>query len=237
MPPGRKEWFHDPSDDYVIGPGNFNENNSLLGGRTDKSNKEFWEEWSNPLHLWDYVPGTRIPKKEWSGNKFWERKPIPPYNPNRFVFPTSEGRCPLCGEFLLEKRSKYGNFYGCSAFPKCKYKCTEKQYHAIIPDTDPEELWKSLVQPIEIANTKKASEAKELALKNDNKTKKVRNKLDKVIKCHAMSGERHCEPVIYTDHDIKEVVKGLRADGYKVGFDCVYDPRDGTDTYVYRISW
>ena len=161
MPPGRKEWFEDPSDNYVIGPGGFD------GEKSDKTNEEFLNDWSNPLHLSDYVPGTRIPKREWKGKKFWERKPITPYNINRFVFPTSEGRCPLCGEFLLEKRSKYGNFYGCSAFPKCKYKCTEKQYHTIIPDIDPEELWKSLAQPIEIGATMKASEARELTEKSD----------------------------------------------------------------------
>ena len=29
--------------------------------------------------------------------------------------------CPKCGNKLVEKTGKYGNFIGCSNFPKCKY--------------------------------------------------------------------------------------------------------------------
>ncbi|WP_025724508.1 type I DNA topoisomerase [Acholeplasma granularum] len=29
--------------------------------------------------------------------------------------------CPLCGQPLVIRKSKYGQFYGCSGFPKCKY--------------------------------------------------------------------------------------------------------------------
>ena len=29
--------------------------------------------------------------------------------------------CPRCGGNLLEKQGKYGNFYGCSNYPKCKF--------------------------------------------------------------------------------------------------------------------
>lgn len=29
--------------------------------------------------------------------------------------------CPLCGKNLVIRKSKYGQFYGCSGFPKCKY--------------------------------------------------------------------------------------------------------------------
>ncbi|TRZ43999.1 NERD domain-containing protein [Robertkochia solimangrovi] len=29
--------------------------------------------------------------------------------------------CPRCGNKLIYKRGKYGNFYGCQNFPKCKY--------------------------------------------------------------------------------------------------------------------
>ncbi|WP_426348721.1 NERD domain-containing protein [Alloiococcus sp. CFN-8] len=30
--------------------------------------------------------------------------------------------CPFCGEQLVERKGQYGAFYGCSTFPKCKYK-------------------------------------------------------------------------------------------------------------------
>lgn len=32
-----------------------------------------------------------------------------------------EGVCPLCGGALKLRKGKYGNFYGCSEYPKCKY--------------------------------------------------------------------------------------------------------------------
>lgn len=31
------------------------------------------------------------------------------------------GRCPKCGGELILRQSKYGSFYGCSKYPKCKY--------------------------------------------------------------------------------------------------------------------
>ena len=31
------------------------------------------------------------------------------------------GRCPKCGGELVLRQSKYGSFYGCSNYPKCKY--------------------------------------------------------------------------------------------------------------------
>lgn len=38
------------------------------------------------------------------------------------VKPTvSEKKCPLCGNPLVIRKSKYGEFLGCSTFPKCKY--------------------------------------------------------------------------------------------------------------------
>ncbi len=33
----------------------------------------------------------------------------------------TEKICPQCGSSLLQRWSKYGKFYGCSAYPKCKY--------------------------------------------------------------------------------------------------------------------
>ena len=29
--------------------------------------------------------------------------------------------CPKCGTVLIEKEGKYGKFYGCPNYPKCKY--------------------------------------------------------------------------------------------------------------------
>lgn len=31
------------------------------------------------------------------------------------------GRCPLCGGYLVERKGKFGKFYGCSNYPKCKF--------------------------------------------------------------------------------------------------------------------
>lgn len=31
------------------------------------------------------------------------------------------GKCPKCGNELIIKDGKYGIFYGCPLFPKCKY--------------------------------------------------------------------------------------------------------------------
>lgn len=31
------------------------------------------------------------------------------------------GRCPTCGGKLVKRQGKYGEFYGCSNYPKCKY--------------------------------------------------------------------------------------------------------------------
>lgn len=34
----------------------------------------------------------------------------------------SEGVCPKCGEKLVLRSGKYGEFYGCSGYPKCRFK-------------------------------------------------------------------------------------------------------------------
>jgi len=33
----------------------------------------------------------------------------------------ADKNCPQCGQPLLIKRSRYGEFLGCSGFPQCKY--------------------------------------------------------------------------------------------------------------------
>lgn len=32
-----------------------------------------------------------------------------------------EGECPTCGQPLVERKGKFGKFYGCSAFPRCRF--------------------------------------------------------------------------------------------------------------------
>jgi len=34
--------------------------------------------------------------------------------------------CPVCGKKLVLRKGKYGNFYGCSGYPKCKYVLKQK---------------------------------------------------------------------------------------------------------------
>jgi ssDNA-binding Zn-finger/Zn-ribbon topoisomerase 1 len=33
----------------------------------------------------------------------------------------NSGICPRCGGHLIRRQGKYGAFYGCSNYPKCKY--------------------------------------------------------------------------------------------------------------------
>lgn len=40
------------------------------------------------------------------------------YKNQRAVY---NGRCPKCGGSLVPRTSQYGNFYGCSNYPRCKY--------------------------------------------------------------------------------------------------------------------
>lgn len=56
---------------------------------------------------------------------------------HKFKFPTKNGDCPECGKKLKLRTSRFGKFYGCSGFPECTYKCTERQYNAAV--TEPEE--------------------------------------------------------------------------------------------------
>lgn len=33
----------------------------------------------------------------------------------------NNGVCPECGGHLVERKGRYGRFYGCSNYPKCRY--------------------------------------------------------------------------------------------------------------------
>lgn len=41
--------------------------------------------------------------------------------PNKRAITKAEKPCPKCGGSLVEKNGKYGKFYGCSNYPKCKF--------------------------------------------------------------------------------------------------------------------
>ena len=41
--------------------------------------------------------------------------------PNKASFDQTAQICPQCGGKLLERTGKFGVFYGCSNYPKCKY--------------------------------------------------------------------------------------------------------------------
>ena len=36
------------------------------------------------------------------------------------VKPSGPGNCPICGNVTIQKNGRFGDFYGCSKFPKCK---------------------------------------------------------------------------------------------------------------------
>ncbi|MBQ9561435.1 MAG: NERD domain-containing protein [Prevotella sp.] len=42
-------------------------------------------------------------------------------NKNEYDKKLSLGICPKCGGSLIQRKGKYGTFYGCSNYPKCKY--------------------------------------------------------------------------------------------------------------------
>lgn len=44
-------------------------------------------------------------------------------HPERWIR-TKKKKCPECEGTLMERDGRYGNFYGCSNYPRCKY--TEK---------------------------------------------------------------------------------------------------------------
>ncbi len=42
-------------------------------------------------------------------------------NSNQTIIETEKGICPRCGNKLIKRNSKYGTFYGCSNYPKCRF--------------------------------------------------------------------------------------------------------------------
>jgi ssDNA-binding Zn-finger/Zn-ribbon topoisomerase 1 len=46
----------------------------------------------------------------------------------------SEGICPKCGGTLIEKKGKFGDFYGCSNYPSCKIVIEDTPTHEVCPN-------------------------------------------------------------------------------------------------------
>ena len=43
------------------------------------------------------------------------------------VNPQEVGECPQCGKTLLKREGRFGEFVGCSGFPKCKFTCAVEE--------------------------------------------------------------------------------------------------------------
>ena len=41
--------------------------------------------------------------------------------------PEEVGECPECGKQLLKRSGRYGEFIGCSGFPKCRFTCSVEE--------------------------------------------------------------------------------------------------------------
>ena len=89
------------------------------------------------------------------GNKDWQKVLWDFYDPfikeidegkkniksQKVAIPTGE-KCPKCGEELLKRKGRYGEFIACSGFPKCKYtqnidgegNIVEKKTPEVLPD-------------------------------------------------------------------------------------------------------
>ncbi len=101
------------------------------------------------------------------GNKDWQKVLWDFYDPfikeiedgkkniksQKVAIPTGE-KCPKCGEELLKRKGRYGEFIACSGFPKCKYtqnvdgegNVTEKKVLEVIPDVPCPECGAGIVE-------------------------------------------------------------------------------------------
>jgi len=97
--------------------------------------REFWGAIAHQLgngEGWFITTNKFTPEAE----KFAEDKPIVLINQFKLVEyihlaekagldsksqPETDLKCPQCGGILLERKSEFGKFYGCSNYPKCQY--------------------------------------------------------------------------------------------------------------------
>ena len=93
------------------------------------------------LHMWDVVPFIKQYREEVLSSEqmgYYRRRLFEVIstsesdrkshlenvyrNQERRDAAVASGRCPLCGGSLVLRNGKYGQFYGCSNYPKCTYK-------------------------------------------------------------------------------------------------------------------
>ena len=55
----------------------------------------------------------------WTQNIYGKKYQM--YNPIQHDVSVAQGRCPRCGGKLVLRDGKYGDFYGCSNYPRCLY--------------------------------------------------------------------------------------------------------------------
>jgi len=67
-----------------------------------------------------------------------------PPSASRFEFPSDNGKCPHCGSDLTLKKGRFGDFYGCTSFPNCRYTCSVKQYGASVKNEKPKTVEKKV---------------------------------------------------------------------------------------------
>lgn len=48
---------------------------------------------------------------------------------------TKSNKCPRCNAKMIQRKGKYGDFYGCSSYPKCTY-VTKKRFPASVANVD-----------------------------------------------------------------------------------------------------
>ena len=96
---------------------------------------------SLPVMYWGQIPGyirsftdqrLSLEKVEWISNTLLsanvddrsarkEHVQNAKYQKNHSEYLMAKGLCPRCGSELVPRKGKYGQFYGCSNYPRCKY--------------------------------------------------------------------------------------------------------------------
>ena len=80
-----------------------------------RNRRGIWR-WDNNVHPWDFKSKKYAERKQRE-----KRAPLPraPQIGNEAVRCRMDG----CVGVLVQRTGPYGNFYGCSRFPKCRYSC------------------------------------------------------------------------------------------------------------------
>lgn len=104
---------------------------------------QIWDQWGDGE--WDDEPTINYQMKH-QGNyhTYKDNTPVASKtetsSSSSFKFP-NDGTCPECGEELILKNGKFGDFYSCSDFPNCRYHCSKKQYEAAMKYAKREETF------------------------------------------------------------------------------------------------